>query len=67
MVALAAPQLGVGRQKKEDAIDPAVGMEVLKSVGDPVQAGEPVFRIHAHTDASLQQAMATLKSALRIS
>jgi thymidine phosphorylase len=66
-VALAALQLGAGRQKKEDAIDPAVGVEVLKSVGDPVQAGEPVFRIHARTEASLQQAMATLQGALRVS
>jgi thymidine phosphorylase len=40
---------------------------VLKSVGDPVQAGEPVFRIHARTEASLQQAMATLQGALRVS
>jgi thymidine phosphorylase len=65
-VALAALQLGAGRQKKEDAIDPAVGVEVLKCVGDPVQQDEPVFRIHARTEASLQQAMATLQGALRI-
>lgn len=66
-VALAALQLGAGRQKKEDAIDPAVGVEVLKCVGDPVQAGEPVFRIHARAESSLQQAQATLQNALRIS
>jgi pyrimidine-nucleoside phosphorylase len=66
-VALAALQLGAGRQKKEDAIDPAVGVEVLKCVGDSVQAGEPVFRVHARTEASLQQAIATLQDALRIS
>ncbi len=66
-VALAALQLGAGRQKKEDAIDPAVGVEVLKCVGDSVQAGELVFRIHARTEASLQQAQATLQNALRIS
>jgi pyrimidine-nucleoside phosphorylase len=66
-VALATLQLGAGRQKKEDAIDPAVGVEVLKCVGDPVQMGEPVFRVHARTNASLQQAMTTLQDALRIS
>lgn len=66
-VALAALQLGAGRQKKEDAIDPAVGVEVLKSVGDPVQAGEPVFRVHARTEASLSHALETLQSALRVS
>jgi len=66
-VARATLQLGAGRQKKGDTIDPAVGVEVLKSVGDPVQAGEPVFCVHARTDASLQQALASLKHALRIS
>jgi thymidine phosphorylase len=40
---------------------------VLKSVGDPVQTGEPVFRVYARTDASLQQAMATLQNALVVS
>lgn len=66
-VALAALQLGAGRQKKEDAIDPAVGVGVLKCVGDPVQAGEPVFRVHARTEASLSPALETLQSALRVS
>ncbi len=65
-VALACLQLGAGRQKKEDTIDPAVGVEVLKAVGDPVQAGEPVFRIHARTEAQLQQAQATLREAIKI-
>ncbi len=65
-VALACLQLGAGRQKKEDVIDPAVGVEVLKSVGDAVQAGEPVFRIHARTEAQLLQAQATLQEAVCI-
>ncbi len=65
-VALASLQLGAGRQKKEDSIDPAVGVEVLKSVGDPVQAGEPVFRVHARTEATLQHAQATLREAIEI-
>ncbi|GIV09108.1 MAG: thymidine phosphorylase [Fimbriimonadales bacterium] len=65
-VALACLQLGAGRQKKEDAIDPAVGVESLKSVGDAVQAGEPLFRIYARTEQTLQQAQATLHAAARI-
>lgn len=66
-VALACLQLGAGRQKKEDAIDHAVGVEVLKCVGDPLQAGEPLFRIHARTEAQLQQAQTTLEEAIGIS
>jgi pyrimidine-nucleoside phosphorylase len=64
-VALACLQLGAGRQKKEDTIDHAVGVEVLKCVGDSLQAGEPLFRIHARTEAQLQQAQATLEEAIR--
>ncbi|MCS7208574.1 MAG: thymidine phosphorylase [Fimbriimonadales bacterium] len=65
-VALACLQLGAGRQRKEDVIDHAVGVEVLKCVGEPVQAGEPVFRIHARTEAGLSQAQATLMDALSV-
>ncbi|MCS7065246.1 MAG: hypothetical protein NZL85_03105, partial [Fimbriimonadales bacterium] len=66
-IALAAVQLGAGRQKKEDLIDHAVGIEVLKSVGDPVQRGEPVLRIHARTESSLQAVLPMLEQAIIIS
>ncbi|MEN3001026.1 MAG: thymidine phosphorylase [Armatimonadota bacterium] len=66
-IALAAVQLGAGRQKKEDPIDHAVGIEVLKSVGDPVQRGEPVLRIHARTETSLQAVLPMLEQAIIIS
>lgn len=39
--------LGAGRDKKEDAIDPAVGIVIHRKVGDRVQAGQPLFTIHA--------------------
>ncbi|MCS7300960.1 MAG: thymidine phosphorylase [Fimbriimonadales bacterium] len=65
-VALACLQLGAGRQKKEDAIDHAVGVEVFKCVGDAVQVGEPVFRVHARSEAQLTQAFATLEGAIQI-
>lgn len=66
LAALTALQLGAGRQKKEDAIDHAVGVEVLKAVGDPVEAGEPVFRVHARAEMQLAQAHNTLQNALQI-
>ncbi|MDW8051979.1 MAG: thymidine phosphorylase [Armatimonadota bacterium] len=59
-------QMGAGRQRKEDHIDHAVGVEVLKSVGEAVQRGEPVFRVHARTEAQLEQARAMLLDALRV-
>jgi pyrimidine-nucleoside phosphorylase len=40
--------LGAGRAKKSDVVDHAVGFIIHKKVGDAVQAGEPLFTIHAN-------------------
>ncbi len=39
--------LGAGRAKKGDPIDHAVGVIVHHKVGDLVQAGDPLFTMHA--------------------
>ena len=44
---LAAMVLGAGRAKKDDLIDPAVGIVVKRKVGDRVHLGEPLAEIHA--------------------
>ncbi len=46
-VGLLAVELGAGRSKLDDVIDPAVGLEIHKKVGARVSAGEPLGRIHA--------------------
>jgi pyrimidine-nucleoside phosphorylase len=38
--------LGGGRRAKEDAIDPRVGLVVLRQPGDAVRAGEPLAELH---------------------
>jgi pyrimidine-nucleoside phosphorylase/thymidine phosphorylase len=43
-------RIGGGRASKEDAIDPRVGLEVLKRLGDRVARGEPLARIHLAND-----------------
>lgn len=53
-------ELGAGRARKEDVIDHAVGIEIHHKVGDRVEAGEPLFTIHAN-DATK---MATAKTRL---
>ena len=47
---VAAMKLGAGRAKAEDRVDPAVGIEVLAHVGDRVDVGQPVARLHHNSD-----------------
>jgi pyrimidine-nucleoside phosphorylase len=65
-VGIASLVLGGGREKKEDVIDPAVGLVLHKKVGDPVQKGEPLCTIHYNSDARLSNAQNLLQQAYRI-
>ncbi len=38
--------IGGGRRAKEDAIDPRVGLVILRQPGDRVKAGEPIAELH---------------------
>jgi pyrimidine-nucleoside phosphorylase len=48
--------LGGGRQKKEDSVDPAVGIMVHKKLGDKVSAGEALCTVHYNSVERLEQA-----------
>jgi pyrimidine-nucleoside phosphorylase/thymidine phosphorylase len=65
-VGIASLILGGGREKKEDLIDPAVGLVLQKKVGDPVQKGEPLCIVHHNSEARLESAMEMLQKAYRI-
>lgn len=52
----ASVDLGAGRLKKGDPIDPAVGFIIHHKVGDLVQEGESLFAIHANNPQKLAQA-----------
>src|ERR1700692_4304 len=45
-IGVACVVLGGGREKKEDTIDPAVGLEFRKRIGDAVERGEPLCTLH---------------------
>jgi pyrimidine-nucleoside phosphorylase len=47
--------LGGGREKKEDTIDHAVGLEFHKRIGDRVEKGEPLATIHYNNDRKLAE------------
>ena len=52
-IGMAAVQLGAGRHKTSDPINPAVGFSGIRKTGEQVSKGEPLLWIHAasETDA----------------
>ena len=46
-IGLAAVALGAGRIRKDDPIDPAVGIVVRPKIGDRIVSGDPIGEIHA--------------------
>ena len=48
--------LGGGRARKEDVVDPAVGIMVHKKLGDKVSAGEALCTVHYNSAERLEQA-----------
>lgn len=57
--------LGGGRQRKEDRIDPAVGLELQARIGDQLAAGAPLLVIHAASDADAERAAQELAPAFQ--
>jgi pyrimidine-nucleoside phosphorylase len=66
-VGLAGLELGVGRKKKEDPVDPAAGIVIEAPVGARVRAGEPLAIVHARTDELARSVMPRLQKAWRLS
>ncbi len=58
--------LGGGRERKEDSVDPGVGIVVQKKVGESVSAGEPLCMIHCHSEAQATRAASLLSESYRI-
>jgi pyrimidine-nucleoside phosphorylase len=63
-IGLTAAGLGAGRRRKEDTIDPAVGITIPVKLGDAVAAGEQIATIHARHDSEAEEAEARLQHAL---
>ena len=58
--------LGGGREKKEDTIDPAVGLEFHKRIGDAVKRGEPLCTLHYNAATRLDEARRLVETAYQI-
>src|ERR1700677_4447202 len=65
-VGIASMTLGGGREKKEDSVDPGVGLVLEKKIGDKVQAGENLCTVHYNLDARLVPAMRLLSTSFEI-
>ncbi len=65
-VGVASMLLGGGREKKEDSVDPAVGLVLEKKIGDKVQSGENLCTVHYNLDARLIPSMRLLSTSFEI-
>lgn len=57
--------LGAGRMKKEDDIDPRVGIILCKKVGDKFQKGDVLAYVHAADETKAEEAIKMVKSAYK--
>ncbi len=63
---LAVVALGGGRQVESDVVDPAVGFSEVVRLGQHVEKGQPLLRLHAAREDSAQAAAKAAQAAITI-
>ena len=58
--------LGAGRMKKEDSIDPAVGIVLKKKIGDKIEENEVLAYIYANSEEDGKEAVKQLANCYEI-
>lgn len=58
--------LGGGRERKEDLVDPAVGIVLHKKVGDQVAAGEPIATVYYNAEVQAARARQLIEASCAI-
>jgi len=66
-IGMASFELGAGREKKGDPVDLAVGLWLDIKVGDFVEEGTPLLKIHANDQAKIAPCRARLEKAIAYS
>ena len=66
-VGTACVVLGGGRERKEDSVDPSVGIVLHKKVGNPVVKNEPLCTVFYNSETRAAQAKKLLEAAFQIS
>src|SRR5258708_2775784 len=65
-VGLSALELGAGRLRKEDRVDPAAGLVIEAPVGARVPAGDPLVTVHARSQELVDRVTPRLRNAWRL-
>jgi pyrimidine-nucleoside phosphorylase len=65
-IGIASAILGGGRQKKEDPVDPSVGLIMHRKLGDQVSRGEPLLTIHYNSEAQADEAIVLVQNSFQI-
>jgi pyrimidine-nucleoside phosphorylase len=63
---MAIVEMGGGRRRAEDKIDPAVGLSSLKKVGDNLEAGEPLCKVHVNRREDVESITKLIGECFRI-
>ena len=66
-IGVSSNMIGAGRDKKDDAIDPAVGIILEVKVGEKVDAGSVLCRIYYTKEDNVDEAADMVEDAFRIS
>jgi pyrimidine-nucleoside phosphorylase len=66
-IGAASNMIGAGRDKKEDAIDPAVGIILEVKAGEKVDAGSVLCRLYYTKEERVEEAAEMVEDAFRIS
>jgi pyrimidine-nucleoside phosphorylase len=61
----ASMTLGAGRERVDAVIDPGAGI-IVAQVGEPIERGQPLFRLHIGRDRRADEALALLEGAVDI-
>ena len=65
-VGLACLELGAGRARKEDKVDPAAGLVIEAPVGARVSVGDPLVTVHARSEELVERVASRLEKAWRL-
>ncbi len=65
-IGMLAVELGAGRRRSQDAVDPAVGFVVERKIGDMIEKGDLVATVHTNESQKGQEVAGILASCFRI-